>query len=104
MNIPKTQDDVNQQLLRLCEIDIEISAIGEEMYERIALAKSAAERLVNPLKKERAAVETAIKTWFRVYRKTMGNRKSLKFLFGTVKAADETVSIELDLEALKGRS
>ena len=86
MNLPKTIEEANKHLRRLCEIDMVISAIEDEMNAQINAAKGAAERLAKPLKKERASIETAVKTWFRVERKTMGEQKSGKLLFGTVKA------------------
>ncbi len=88
MNIPKTPAEAEPLLKRDCEIEIRLSEIETDMQDRITAAKERARIERDHLLRQRAGIETALKTFFRTARKAAKQPlHSLALLFGRIVAA-----------------
>lgn len=112
MNIPKNHPEADQLLRRKCEIAVALDRIEARLNERINKAKDEATVAGAEIKKEDAALDRFLKTYFATLTpEQLGERKSVRLNFGTFgkRGAREAVRIirgwteDLVVAALKSK-
>ena len=109
MLIPKTREEADQLLRRMCEIRSKVDLINRRLQDKVKRATDDALAAESGLLSEDAALKRTLKTYFATLTPAdLGDRRSLKLNYGTlgkrVKDAVKCVrgwTWEMAVEALK---
>lgn len=89
ITIPTTTEGANQLMRRLCEVQLDLDRIVNDVKDAIQAAEKEGEKLSAPIAREKASLEAALKQFYQLTRKAHPEVRKLKLSCGEIFTAEK---------------